>query len=122
MLCGAEWQNSIHHALRNNKLICNPAKNKNHESNLDRGLRQQLSSKFLTKSKRQKILQKIVLTLYRTETGSDFELYSEKKLFNEIFVLLQTFPNTRMRRDSSDHNLPVIVVTLLASLICESNV
>lgn len=78
VLCGAEWQNSIHHALLNNKLICNPAKNKNHESNLDRGLRQQLSSKFLTKSKRQKKLQKIVLTLYRTQTGSDFELYSEK--------------------------------------------
>jgi hypothetical protein len=92
VLCGAEWQNSIHHALLNNKLICNPAKNKNHESNLDRGLRQQLSSKFLTKSKRQKKLQKIVLTLYRTETGSDFELYSEKKLFNEIFVLLLTSP------------------------------
>ncbi len=78
VLCGAEWQNSIHHALPNNKLICNPAKNKNHESNLERGLRQPLWSKFLTKSKRQKKLQKIVLTLYRTETGSDSELYSEK--------------------------------------------
>jgi hypothetical protein len=78
VLCGAEWQNSIHHALPNNKLICNPAKNKNHESNLERGLRQQLSSKFLTKSKRQKKLQKIVLTFNRTETGSDSGLYSEK--------------------------------------------
>jgi hypothetical protein len=78
VLCGGEWQNSIHHALPNNKLICNPAKNKNHESNLQRGLRQQLSSKILTKSKRPKKLQKIVLTLYRTETGSDSELYSEK--------------------------------------------